>query len=384
MKRNGMIIPEVLFARISASTLARYALALVVTLLALFIGRSTNALGSETPAYCMAFTAVALSTWLFGTGPATASLALSLFTANHWLIRQAPPLRTTHAAGWISFALFLFAASVIIAIGETNLRKQERLRFATGLLEEKVRERTAELDHANNSLRQLTGRLLNLQDEERRRIARELHDNAGQALSVLAMNLGAVGEDLGRIVKTVATVADSASMVRQMSDDIRTMSYLLHPPLLDEMGLAPALKWYVEGFAERSKIAVDLRCGSEIGRLPREVETAIFRIVQECLINIHRHSGSPTAAIQIESTDDFVRLEVRDHGTGISPELRRQMETGGTLGVGLRGMRERASQLGGSLEISADETRQGTCIMVRLPATEADQAHPGTASDEFE
>jgi signal transduction histidine kinase len=373
-----MIIAEELFARISASTLARFVLALFVTLLALLIGRATNALASDTPAYCMAFMAVALSTWLFGTGPATASLGLSLLTVNHWLIPQTPPLRTTATAGWISFAFFLLAAILIIVIGETNLRKQERLRSAAGLLEEKVRERTVELDHANDSLRQLTGRLLNLQDEERRRIARELHDNAGQALSVLAMNLGAVGEDLGRLMKTAETVADSAGMVRQMSDDIRTMSYLLHPPLLDELGLAPALKWYVEGFAERSKIAVDLRCSSEIGRLPREVETAIFRIVQECLINIHRHSGSPTAAIQFDWVDDFVRLEVRDNGTGISPELRHQMETGGTLGVGLRGMRERASQLGGSLEISADETRPGTCIMVRLPATEAVQTRRET------
>jgi signal transduction histidine kinase len=366
-----MIIAEELFARISSGILARFALALSITLLALLIGRATNALASDAAAYCMAFMAVALSTWLFGTGPATASLALSLLTVNHWLMPQTPPLRITPTAGWISFALFLLAAILIIVIGETNLRKQDRLRNAAGLLEEKVRERTVELDHANYSLRQLTGRLLNLQDEERRRIARELHDNAGQALSVLAMNLGAVGEDLGRLMKTAGTVADSANMVRQMSDDIRTMSYLLHPPLLDEMGLAPALKWYVEGFADRSKIAVDLRCSSEIGRLPREVETAIFRIVQECLINIHRHSGSPTAAIQFDWVDDFVRLEVRDNGTGISPELRHQMETGGTLGVGLRGMRERASQLGGSLEISADETRQGTCIMVRLPAKEA-------------
>ncbi|HTC64438.1 MAG TPA: sensor histidine kinase [Candidatus Saccharimonadales bacterium] len=379
-----MIIVEELYARISASILARFALALFVTLLGLLIGRATHVLASDAPAYCMAFMAVALSTWLFGTGPAMASLALSLLTAKDWLISQTTPLRITPASGWISFALFLLAAILIIVIGETNLRKQARLRNAAGQLEEKIRDRTAELDHANDSLRQLTGRLLNLQDEERRRIARELHDNAGQALSALAMNLGAVAEDLGRLMKTVNIVADSASMVRQMSDDIRTMSYLLHPPLLDEMGLAPALKWYVEGFAERSKIAVDLRCSSDIGRLPREVETAIFRIVQECLVNIHRHSGSPTAAIQVDSVDDFVRLEVRDNGAGIPPELRRQMETGGMLGVGLRGMRERASQLGGSLEISADETRRGTCITVQLPATEAVHTQHATNSDETE
>jgi two-component system NarL family sensor kinase len=168
-------------------------------------------------------------------------------------------------------------------------------------------------------------------------------------------------------------VADSASMVRQMSDDIRTMSYLLHPPLLDEMGLAPALKWYVEGFAERSKIAVDLECSKDFGRLSREAETAIFRIVQECLINIHRHSGSPTAAIQITWSGSHVRLEIRDNGKGISPEMRQQMESGGTVGVGVRGMRERVSQLGGSLEISSAGAGMGTRIVVRLPAAEVDQ-----------
>jgi signal transduction histidine kinase len=247
------------------------------------------------------------------------------------------------------------------------------LRNAAGELEDKVRERTGQLDHANYSLRQLTGRLLNLQDEERRRIARELHDNTGQALSVLAMNLGAVAEDLGRLTQTASMVAESAGMVREMSNDIRTISYLLHPPLLDEMGLAPALKWYVEGFAERSKIAVDLECSNEIGRLSREVETAIFRIVQECLINIHRHSGSSAATIQIARSDSDVRLEIKDHGKGISPELRNQMESGGTLGVGIRGMRERASQLGGSLEINSDGAGKGTRIVVRLPAAGADQ-----------
>jgi signal transduction histidine kinase len=158
-----------------------------------------------------------------------------------------------------------------------------------------------------------------------------------------------------------------------MSDDIRTMSYLLHPPLLDEMGLAPAIKWYINGFSERSKIAVDLECGKHFGRLSPDVETAIFRIVQECLINIHRHSGSPTAAIKIDWADGCVQLEVKDHGKGLSPELRNQMDSGGTVGVGVRGMRERASQLGGSLEVLSDGEWRGTRIVVRLPAIETDQ-----------
>jgi signal transduction histidine kinase len=166
-------------------------------------------------------------------------------------------------------------------------------------------------------------------------------------------------------------VADSAGLVQEMSNDIRTMSYLLHPPMLDETGLAPALRWYVDGFAERSKIAVDLECAEDLGRLSREVETAIFRLVQECLTNIHRHSGSPTAEIQILRLDGVVRVEIKDQGQGLSTEKRAQMESGGTVGVGIRGIRERVGQLGGSLEINSDGIGSGTCIVVRLPAVEA-------------
>ena len=368
-----MDIPGTLSTRISASVPARFGVALLATLLASLVDRATSTLAGSSLPYFTAFAAVAFSTWFCGTGPAIASLALSLLTVDYWFIPPTHSLRIMHTVDRANFLAFLCAAVVIIAIAEANLRERDRLRSAAGALEEKVQERTAALDHANHSLRHLTARLLNLQDEERRRIARELHDNAGQALTALAMNLGAVAEDLGQLMKTAGKVADSASMVRQMSDDIRTMSYLLHPPLLDEMGLAPALRWYVEGFAERSKIAVDLECSKEFGRLPREVETAIFRIVQECLINIHRHSGSATAAVQIAWLDGHVRLEVMDHGKGISPQMRDQMESGGTVGVGVRGMRERVRQLGGSLKISSDDAGTGTRIVVRLPATEVSQ-----------
>jgi len=227
------------------------------------------------------------------------------------------------------------------------------------------------LERANHDLRELTARLLNLQDEERRRIARELHDNAGQALSALAMNLDGVTKDLERLTKTTSMAVESASLVHQMSDDIRTMSYLLHPPLLDETGLAPALQWYVDGFAKRSKIAAELECPEDLGRLSRELETAIFRLVQESLTNIHRHSGSVTAAIRIARSDGFVQVEVRDTGKGISPDQRAQVESGGAVGVGIRGMRERVRQLGGNLEIGSDGVGHGTRVVARLPATEA-------------
>lgn len=360
-------------ARISSSTPARFGVAFLATLTALLVGRALNTSAGASAPYITALAAVAFSAWCCDTGPSIASIALSLLGLDLWLTPR------TH---WSNLLLFLFAGAAIVAIGEANRRERERLRYAAGELEEKVRERTGQLERANQDLRQLTARLLNLQDEERRRIARELHDNAGQALSALAMNLDAVTKDLERLMKTAGTVADSASLVRQMSDDIRTMSYLLHPPLLDETGLASALQWYVDGFAERSKIAAKLECGKDLGRLSREVETAIFRLVQECLTNIHRHSGSPTAAIRIARSDGYVRLEVRDSGKGISPEKRAQMQSGGTVGVGIRGMQERVRQLGGSLEVSSDGTGAGTRILVRLPATEATPTESATRAAE--
>jgi signal transduction histidine kinase len=368
-----MVTPRTFPKAISASNPARFGVALLATLLALLVAWAINGLASGLLPYFTALAAVAFCAWFCGTGPAVASGLVSLLTIALSFTPATNSPQIMHAPDWVNLLAFLFAAVVIVSIGHSNQREQERSQNAAGEMEEKVRERTVELDHANHSLRQLTGRLLNLQDEERRRIARELHDNAGQALSALAMNLGAVAEDLGRMMKTAGMVADSASMVRQMSDDIRTMSYLLHPPLLDEMGLVPALKWYIEGFTKRSKIAVDLECGKNFSRLSPDVETAIFRIVQECLINIHRHSGSSTAAIRINGSDGWVRLEVKDNGKGISPELRNQMESGGTVGVGVRGMRERTSQLGGSLEVLSDGEGRGTRLIVRLPASDLAQ-----------
>jgi two-component system, NarL family, sensor kinase len=146
---------------------------------------------------------------------------------------------------------------------------------------------------------------------------------------------------------------------------VRTMSHLLHPPLLDEVGLASGLRSYLEGFTERSKIRVDLELPEDLGRLQRDSETAIFRIVQECLTNIHRHSESPVARIRIKRTDSEVSLEVEDSGKGIPAEKRQAMDSGGTAGVGIRGMRERLRQLGGSLEINSNDT--GTVVVARLP-----------------
>jgi signal transduction histidine kinase len=255
-----------------------------------------------------------------------------------------------------------------MVLGEVRRRDSERLRNAQGELENRVRERTAELDAANQKLRRLTSRLLELQDEERRRIARELHDSIGQMLAALSMNLSAARADIDRLTRTTATLTDSEDLVQEMCKEVRTISHLLHPPLLDEAGLSSALGWYAEGFARRSNISVNLDCPDDFGRIPREMETAIFRLVQECLTNIHRHSRSSTAKIRLQRSNRDVVIQVEDKGKGIPPEKIDRMTSAGMPGVGITGMKERVRQLGGTLEISSDHS--GTTVVARLPISE--------------
>ena len=223
-----------------------------------------------------------------------------------------------------------------------------------------------ERKRAEENLRLLSGQLLHLQDQERRRIARELHDSAGQLLAALGMNLSLVESEKGNNAPRAAqAIRESIDLVQELSRELRTISHLLHPPLLDEVGLASGLRSYLEGFTERSSIKVDLEIPEELGRLPQEAETAIFRIVQECLTNIHRHSGSPVARICFNRSDNQVILEVEDRGKGIPLEKRQVLDSDGMAGVGIRGMRERLGHLGGSLEIKSTET--GTVVVARLP-----------------
>jgi signal transduction histidine kinase len=182
------------------------------------------------------------------------------------------------------------------------------------------------------------------------------------------MNLTPLESEAGRTGPAAAKAVDeSLRLVNELSKDLRTISHLLHPPLLDEVGLSSALRLFLEGFTERSEIKVDFAFSDDFGRLSQDSETAVFRVVQECLTNVHRHSGSAVAKIRIARSDGHVRVEVEDRGRGISPEKRAAMDSVGTPGVGIRGMRERLRQLGGNLEIKSNG--EGTIVVAQLPVT---------------
>jgi PAS domain S-box-containing protein len=217
------------------------------------------------------------------------------------------------------------------------------------------------------SLRQLSARLLQLQDEERRRIARDLHDVTGQKIAILSMSL----DRLGRLVHSKDgdvndALEESRDTVRKIGEEIRTLSYLLHPPLLDESGLGSAVRWYAEGFQKRSGIHLTVDIPTALGRLSTDVETALFRVVQESLTNVHRYSGSPNAEIKIFAEGDELHLEVVDHGRGIAAgAVPVQLDGTASLGVGIPGMRERLRQLDGNLEV--DFGRNGTRVVATVP-----------------
>jgi signal transduction histidine kinase len=356
--------------RNSNSALRRYAVALAVTVVALLVRRLLHPYLGDSLPYVTLFPAVAFSAWLCGVGPSIFAMLAGLAGARYWFLEPPHTLSIPSAPQAIGAVVFLVACGLMVAIGEIVRRNNEELREAQDDLEERVVQRTAELDTANQSLGELTARLLKLQDEERRRIARELHDSVGQTLAALSMNLSAIGGDIARLAKTASTVTDSAALVADMTADIRTISYLLHPPLLDEAGLSSALRWYIEGFADRSRIKVDLKVPEDFGRLPRDLETAIFRVVQECLTNIHRHSESTVARVRVANSGGDVRVEVEDEGKGIAPEKQLEIMSTGLPGVGMRGMRERLRQLGGSLEIKSAGEGKGTVVVARLPIAE--------------
>ena len=259
-------------------------------------------------------------------------------------------------------------------------RAEESLRKAQAELEQQVQERTSELEKSlaafreeagvrqeiEEKLRALSLRLLRLQDEERRRVARDLHDTTGQTLTALKITLSMLEKSVTQTTASAGFFADLNELADQALREIRTTSHLLHPPLLDEAGFASAASWYVDGFNKRSSIQVRLEIPEGI-RLPSSVEIVLFRILQESLTNITRHSGTTTVDVRLEIGKDVATLSVRDYGRGIpAARLARMNRSGSDVGVGIAGMRERLKELGGCLDIQSDAT--GTVLKASVPA----------------
>ena len=316
------------------------------------------------------------------------------------LVAQGVPYRETLEYSWadgtvrlVDFALYpiMDDQNRVIFLHPTGVditdlkRAEENYRKLAESLDAEVRARTDELEGRNAEvvrqtelLREFSQRLLQTQDAERRHIARELHDSAGQTLAVLSMDIAALvqkaGTDAPELLAAVEKIENTA---RQLRNEIRTTSYLLHPPLLDEAGLSSALGWYVQGLTERNALEIDLTVTENFGRLPRDMELVIFRLVQESLTNIHRHSGSKTAAIRLSRNAREIRLEIRDRGQGISAERLADIQSGAS-GVGTRGMRERVRQFEGKIKFESNAS--GTKIVVSFPIPKSESCQTGTES----
>jgi PAS domain S-box-containing protein len=267
---------------------------------------------------------------------------------------------------------------------EMALRQsEERYKVLAESREAEVLARTAELRQRNEELirqsrilEEVWGRMTRTQDEERRHIARELHDSAGQSLAAISMNLANCKRLAADKPEVAAAIAETDTFVRQLTKEIRTTSYLLHPPLLDEIGITAALRVYVDGLGQRGDLAITLNAPEDMERLPHHIELAAFRVVQECLTNIHRHSGSKTADICIARNNGDVTVQVRDAGRGIPADKLAEIKAGGTS-VGIVGMRERVKQLKGEMKIDSDS--HGTTVFVRLPVPQATPVTVGAA-----
>lgn len=271
----------------------------------------------------------------------------------------------------------LFVRMVATSVGSFCLALVLLIYNLRLLLDEIERRRKQELIEKRNaeSYRMLSARILELHDTERRKIARELHDSVGQYLAALKINIGQLQrQEAGIAGPLQPRVAESLELADRAIGEIRTISHLLHPPLLDELGFHAAARWYAEGFAQRSGIKVELKLAEISARLPREIEFALFRVLQESLTNVHRHSKASLVVIEVECTDDDVILNVRDDGQGIPAPVLEGYRAGGGGGIGLAGMRERLAELGGTLEVESGS--QGTRIQATLPTKECDPKDP--------
>jgi signal transduction histidine kinase len=377
-----------------------YTIAIATAMLAVALRWCLDPVLGHVAFYATLYMAVAFCALVCGPGPAILSALIGFAAIFYWFVDPRHSLAVARPQIHAVIGFFLVSA-VLIWLGEANRRKQlrlkdavlaltaetnqrkhaeEELRQAHHQLERRVKERTAELSQALAQLesevkvrkeaqerfRGLSVRLMTLQDEERRRIARDLHDTTGQTLAALKMTLASLEGFAARIPEISRPLDDLNALVDEALQAIRTTSYLLHPPLLDEVGFASAARWFVEGFAKRSGIQVAYDFPQKMERPHRNSELVLFRVLQESLTNVHRYSGASAASVRLQLENEQLKFEVSDNGRGIPGERLRQVhESGGSAGVGIAGMRERVHELGGQLEIQSD--KNGTAVRVTLP-----------------
>jgi len=380
----------------------RYVTAVVAAATAILLRWFLDPVLGHVAFYVTLYVSVTFCAVVCGYAPAILSGLLGFLGIFYWFVDPRHSLSFIRQSSEIhAIVACFFVCGVLIALGEANRRKQLRLnqtidaltaearqrkraevelREARDQLELRVDERTAELSRAlatleseirvreqkEEQLRNLSRRLMTLQDEERRRIARELHDSAGQTMAAMKMSIALIQRVATTRPDILRLVDDLNALVDDALQEVRTTSYLLHPPLLDEAGIASAARWFVEGFARRSGIEVNCDIPERMERLPKDCELVLFRVLQESLTNVHRHSGASAASVRLRLDTDHVELEVGDNGKGIPEErLRRFNASVASAGVGITGMRERVRELGGHLEIRSID---GTTISVDLPA----------------
>jgi len=395
-------------------TSTRYAIAIAAAASAILLRWLLDPILGHVAFFVTVYIAVAFCAIVCGLVPAILSGLLGFFGILYWFVDPRHSVQFIRQREMHSIVGVFLVCTVLAILGNAfrgkhlrlndtfvaltaeareRQRAEQELRLAHDELERRVEERTHELSQAlarleseigvreqtEDQLRQLSVRLMTLQDEERRRIARELHDTAGQTLAAMKMSialirqLGSARPDFLLLVDDLNALADSALQ------EVRTTSYLLHPPLLDEAGIASATRWFVEGFAKRSGIQVDCDIPERMERPPRDRELVLFRVLQESLTNVHRHSGASVASVRLRRDADQLKLEIDDNGKGISEDrLRRFNSSVGVAGVGLTGMRERVRELGGHLEIHSRQP--GTTISVALPMLTPSRSQTSTSA----
>jgi signal transduction histidine kinase len=364
----------------------RYVVALSSAALAILLRALLEPLLGHAGFYVTVYVAVIFSALVCGLGPSILTALLGTAGIVYWFVDPRNSFLITNRRDIHGLIACVVVCPVLIWLGEANRRKQLQINQARDELEQRVQERTKELsealrerESAEEQLRRLTVRVMTVQDEERRHVGRDLHDTAGQTLSAIKMTLAMLQRAGSDTARGGHLMDDLNALTDEALQEIRTTSYLLHPPLLDECGFASAARWFVEGFTKRSGIQVKCVIPEQLERFPANIELVLFRILQEALTNVHRHSSASSATVSLHSDGNQLTFQVSDDGHGISEErVTRFLESDGSSGVGLAGMRERVRELGGEMSIRSENT--GTTISFVLPRGKMFGASTGNAS----